>query len=230
MNAAARVLGKTINAALFAGDGTSNTIAGIAVGVDDLNTNDYAGIDVSTQTWWTSAALGTVSSESEMALADFDTFHGNIFSKFGQPLNAGAGDIFLTTQALYAKYQSLVGANPRQIVNQGGTTLAGGATGLEHDGVPIIRDGNCTALRVYGLRKNCIRLDYLPVMQVNGMPVQNDRDMTTGTLGQDEPSEVMIHINELGRAGAAIKFQVWVQLQLRVIDRFAHGVWRVTTS
>lgn len=229
VDSAARVLGKTINAALFAGDGTSNAIAGIAIGIDDAETgNDYAGIDVSAETWWKAASLGTAGSELAMTYAAWGDFHKAIFDQFGQPLNGAMGDYFLTSSALYNKYEALIGTAPRQVINADGTVLRGGSTGLEYDGVPIVRDGNCTAERVYGIRNDSILCKYLPVTNVNGMPMQNraPQQLVSGTVGFDEPTQVMIHFNELGRSGAAVKWQVWVQLQLQVTDRFAHGVWR----
>ena len=228
---AAGVIANTIETALFAGDGTSNAIAGVGIGIDAATTgNDYAGIDVSTYTSWVSTEYGTAGSELAMTLPTFATFHQNMFTTFGAPLANEAGDAWWTTPANYAKFQGLLGANPYQIVNQGGVALQGGASSLGFDGVPVFRSQKCTTDTLYGVRRANVEFRFMPVMQVNGMPLQNSRDMVAGPLGAEEPTEVMFHFNELGRSGAAVKYQVWVQCQLVVRDRIAHGVWHVDTD
>lgn len=221
---AARTIGKKMNADLYAG-AAAPAIVGLDAAVKD--TVAYAGIDPAVDTWWKSFAVGTAGTEAVLALADLATIDKGVFATFGASM--GPGDAIFCSPELYAKYGGLLSANaPQYYVNLagGGTNLQGGFTGLHYNGIPFMRDSNATAARLYWLRRDSIRLKFLPVMQANGMPVQQDRELVTGTLGKDEPTQLMVHFNELGRSGAAIKYQVWVQCQLEVTDRFAHGLGR----
>lgn len=222
---AGTVIGKKLNAEMISGDGTSDSAVGIETGI--AGSGAYAGV---TDGSWVSASVDLAGGSllPQTSLNDLDEA---IFNKFGQPLSGERGDIYLTTPALFKSYQNDIGSAPREIINQPATgKLAVGQTsGLEFNGVPLFRDVDSTTGKVYGVRRDNIQLKFLPVTQVNGMPLQNDRELVTGTLGFDEPTEMMIHFNELGRVGNAIKWQVWVQYQLCVIDRFAHGVLDVIT-
>lgn len=225
MKQAGRAIGKKINAELYTSTGASNDAVGLGAAIA---AGAYAGI---TETYWESAVQDLAT--GSLVQADMITFDELIFNKFGRPLDGTKGDIYLTTPDGYSNFQTDIGAvaGTRQIIDAGNRSgmLSVGGTGLDFNGVPIVRDVDCILDQVYGLRRDSIKLRFLPVIMVNGMPVQQDRQLVTGTLNEEEPTEMMIHVNELGRVGAAAKFQVWIQYQLEVTDRYAHGVHEWTS-
>lgn len=226
MELAAKAIAKDIENDLFAGAGTSNTIAGVAAAILDSGT--YAGIDSSSKTWFKSGAFGTAGSELAMTLAGFGDFEEACFDQFGAPL--GEADAYFTTSSLYGKYTSLLGANPQQVVNSPtpgapGVDLAGGARSLSYNGVPVLRSGSCTAERIYALCRDEIELRYLPVTLPGGAPLMVE-PIPVGDTNSGDEVPAFLHVKRLGASGAAEDFFVYAQVQLVAKSRFAHGIWR----
>jgi len=222
---ASSAIAKAVEDDLFAGDGTSDSLYGTDVAV--LDSGAYAGIDQGVDAWWASAAYGTAASEAEMTLDDFGQFSAAIFDTYGAALDGNAGDAWVMDGALYQKFSALVGANPVQYANMGGLDLAAGARSLSYDGVPILRSGGSTALRVYGMRKDECELNYMPVRDSKGAIISNDISVPVGDTGSGAESPLMLHVTPLGRTGAAQRYLCYLQVQLKCRSRFSHGVWRV---
>lgn len=217
---ATAAISKAVNDDLYNGAAGGNTIVGLDTALSaSTGAGSYAGIDGAVDTWWASATAGVHGTETVLALTDMTLIGHNVFTSYGAPL--GPQDAYFTTGLLFKKYGDLLAANPRTIVNENTNRLAGGWASLESDGVPVFRDLNATAKRIYGLRKSEIELCYLPMTDERGFPVMS-APMTGGAQGEQAPQPVMLNVIPLSVTGHAVEWFVWVQLQLKVRSRFAH--------
>lgn len=206
---ASAALADTIETALFNGAGTGTTIAGLDVAIGD-NTNAYATIDKTTDTYWQSTVVDPgVLTAPTFALVRSDL--GQIGDACGeQP------DIAVCGTAVFNAVANLFDPNRRwNMVNtaRGKVMLDAGYEGIEIDGCMFVKARRATANRIYYLNTNHVRVEFLPDTTFPPevyQQVQADDGYGSVPLG--------FSYSMLAKLGPADRAQVLAQMQL-VVDK-----------
>jgi hypothetical protein len=210
MQNSARKLASTINGVAYSGAGTGTTIFGLAAGIRDDNT--YAGID---RTQAANAGFrGKVIdpgalTDPTIALVRQDL--GQIYDICGEKV-----DVALCNTAIWNKLAAQFTEVRRynQDVFLGGrqVTLDASVDAIVIDGCMFVKDKDATANAILYLNSAYVSWEYLPpAIEIlpDGAAMMQLED-TQGSLG------MQVAVYPIARTGAAGKFTMEVQLQLKI--------------
>ena len=151
-------LAETVEQALFTGAGTGTLVAGLDVAIGD-DTNTYAGLDRSTETYWQPHVVDP-GSATAISLNQIRTDLGNIGDACGE-----SPDIAVCPTAVFNQVAGLFDANRRyNVVNtaRGKINLDAGYEGIEVDGCMFVKAYKATANQIYYLNSDSVHVEVLP--------------------------------------------------------------------
>lgn len=225
-----RVVGKAakllsvINKDIYSGTGTSSV--GSFPNIIGLDTaliaagSSYAGISSGTYAAWASTVQANGGVPRSMSLALLASLETSLYTASGFSPSFLLGD-----PAIHAKYEGLFETLRRTVDDGNNVPSYNGSTkSLFWRGLPVIRDKDSTATRLYMLNAGEIELRVLPFRAApDGVPVQQ-KDLESSNGKTAEATGIPVHIYPLGRTGSGIKFVVEIYCQLKVTRPNAHAV------
>ena len=203
-------LANKLNVDLFAGDGTSNALVGLDSSL--ITSSTYAGINVGTYPVFASTVNANGAVPRALTVDLMNTVEAAIFTASGH-----RPDFWVTTPALHAKYKGLFEPIRRVVGDSPGAY----DTGVQDDmtyfmGVPVIRDKDCPAGKMYALNKSAVDMAYMPPAQF-GDSLSFSVKMGAGSNGEeDEQTGIPFKIQALAKTGDSVKFFIRTACQLRV--------------
>lgn len=213
-----------MNVDLYTGTGASNSFFGLNVAL--ATTGTYATIDKAVRTEWQGNNDNNSAVDRALTKSLLDLMERSIFESSGL-----APDLIVTTPAIASKYESLLDAITRQMLDSGElsprkrglgspVTNEAGYTGLDFKGIPIYRDKDAPAGNLYMLNTENIFVKSLPqgasttaVSMVQRM-LEDDKMKPSGLNGRMEA---------LAKTGDADKFTIKLYPQLEVKRPNASG-------
>ena len=214
-----------INSDLFVGTGASTSIVGLdpALAV----TGTYATLDKAVDTEWQGNVDENSSVDRALTKSLLDSLENSIYTASGM-----SPTVIVTTPAVATKYEALLDAIARQMLESGElspivrnmgtpTVNASGFTGLHYKGIPMHRDKDCPAGKLYMLNTDHVEIVTL------GQPGTSTAVSFVERMLTDEkmtPSGMTARLEALAKTGDADKFTVKVYPQLKVDRPNAHGV------
>jgi hypothetical protein len=211
-------LASYINQEAFAGPGTGTRMGGLATAI--LDSNDYAGIDPGSETYWKSTVVdpGT-DTDPTFALLRDDL-------RLAYEASGMTPDQAVTTPAVFNKIGALFDATRRQFesVNggRGPVKLEFGFQALEVDGTVFFKDKDCTAKTIYYMNSDYIEIQYLPSAEQNMLLEAMGADVTPDDGFGSVPLGFSFEM--LAKTGPASKAEVLWTGQLKVSRRNTHAV------
>lgn len=205
-NSAAK-LADLIEDDLFNGAGTGTLIAGLDVAIGD-DTNTYAGIDRSADTYWQPYVVDPGTSTA-VSLNQIRTDIGAIGDECGE-----APDIAVCSTGVFNAVASLFDANRRyNVVNtsRGSIKLDAGFEGIEVDGCMFVKAHKATANRIYYLNTDSVEVQVLPDARV---PFEIMDAVTADDGYGGVPLDMMFE--PLAKNGPATRGEVLTTAQLKV--------------
>ena len=242
-------LGAGIATEIYSGDGTGpdgdQSIVGLGTIVASSGT--YAGLNGSTYSEWTST-VDTI----DWADITFD----NLEDQLIRPIYDASGEepeVIVTTSAIFQKIKSLYGSNTvpyaREISTAGRVVkLQSGVRAIEiAGGVPVIRDADCPANKIWGLNLNYLwleQLDYAPesqqpedqiLMGLQSLRADPNSPLPKEILGElageiRNADGITPMIKKLGASGNSDDYITFADLQLACNKRNAQGVLTVENA
>lgn len=204
-------LASKLNADLFAGTGS-----GALVGLDGalLTSSTYGGIDVGTYTDFASTVNANGGVSRALTVDLMNTVESSIFTKSGH-----RPDVIVTTPAIHAKYKSLFEPIRRVV----GDSPNAYDTSVQDDmvyfmGIPVIRDKDCPAGKMYFLNRSALHIAYMPPQNFGDALAFNVRmgGGSAGGDGEENVSGLPFKISALAKTGTSVKFFVKSTCQLVV--------------
>lgn len=204
-------LASILNAAVFAGTGS-----GALVGLDAalITSGTYGGIDVGTYPTFASTVNANGAVPRALTIDLMNTVESSIFTASGH-----RPDVIVTTPAIHAKYKGLFEPIRRVVGDSPGAY----DTSVQDDmvyfmGIPVIRDKDCPAGKMYFLNRSAMHIAYMPPTNFGdafGFVVR----MGSGEAGGDgevNQSGLPFAIKALAKTGTSVKFFVKSTCQLVV--------------
>ncbi len=177
-----------LNTMLF-GDGTGNSgkdFLGIAAIAGNQN-NTVGGIDASTETWWNPTIVSGIQGAT-LSLANMTTTYNNASKGNDVP------DLIITTEPLFAKYESLLTNNVRY---QDVAKANAGFTNLMFKQTPVVFDFAVPGNQVSNASMYFLNTKYLKLTGMNGHWF-NTTDFQNGTVaGKDARYALVMAFGEL---------------------------------
>ena len=204
-------LGSVINTALFTGTG-SNSILGLLAANGALDSaGTYATIDRAAQTSWQGNKLANGGTPRAITIDLLRQVVRNILTKSG-----GYPDIMVCDPLTFDKIAALYDTNRRWVdtVNTaaGEIKLRGGERGLDFDGIPIMRDKDCTAGNLVAVNTNHVQVRFLPTFPSQTAAGANGTYEIKDDAGR--VSGLPARIEMLGKTGDTEKAYAKVYCQL----------------
>ena len=214
-----------INSDLYVGTGAGLTAVGLDPALAVSGT--YATIDKGVQTEWQGNVDDNSGTPRALTKSLLDALERSIYTASGM-----SPGLIVTTPAVANKYEALLDAITRQMLEQGElspivrnmgapTINENGFTGLHYKGIPIHRDKDCPAGKLYMLNPDHIELEVLTQARQNTSVSFVER-MLSDEKGN--ASGMMGRLEALAKTGDADKFQVKIYFQQKVDRPNAHGV------
>lgn len=216
----------------YAGNGTTNNMAGLAIQIDSSDDN-FAGIDTGVYTEWTS-----VENTGALASISFAMLRNTITGI--RTLSGKRPNIALTTptildaiRALFSTFPGYVGAIP---INGVERKLVSGARAIYCEDVWFVDDPRCTSGVIYFLNTDYIKLRFMPqftsqtyapeqiaaeIKRLTGETVRAEE--AAMLVGRALNGGIMPFIKRLGATGNQESNQVIVYPQIQMIRRNTHG-------
>ena len=177
-----------LNTMLF-GDGTGNSgkdFNGLANLAGNVN-NTVGGIDASTDTWWNPTIVSGIQNAT-LSLANMSTTYNTASKGNDVP------DIIVTTEPLFAKYESLLTNNVRY---QDVAKANSGFTNLMFKQTPVVFDFAVPGNQVSNASMYFLNTKYLKLVGMNGHWF-NTTDFQNGTVaGKDARYALVMAFGEL---------------------------------
>jgi hypothetical protein len=218
-------LASTLNADFFTG---TSAIVGLESAVAGSGT--YAGVVPGTYSEWVSSELANGGVSRALTKSLLDNLEEDIYEACGM-----APDLIVTTPAIARKYESLLDANSRWVVPTGDISAVqsgngarsvlndhSGFTGLAYKGIPIFRDRNCPAGKLFMLNRSFIDIEVLPQPGTNTATVEKAKELA-GEWGANALG-MLARIEAMAKTGDSDKFTMKVYCQMAVRRRNAHGI------
>lgn len=217
---------------------TPTQLAGLARVIDSSDDN-FAGIDTGDNTWWTSGE-NTVTSLADVTIQDIRT-------KLIRPVKDVTGrppDLIVTPGQVFDVLCSKVDEKTTvTTISTAGTDFRPveiatlGQKGIAIDGVPIIEDRHCTALTMYGISTEYLKLRQLRRRVDRGATMPQIAEAIQMLTGQRIPLDALTErvrqingmsglvptLNMLAKTGDSQKFMLDVKAQTVCRWRGAHS-------
>lgn len=227
---AAMDLVSQINAAIYAGTGSSGQLYGLVGGGALAATGTYANVNRSTYAEWAGNVLANGGTPRVLTKPLLDQLEANIYTASGMP-----PDVIVCSPAIAQEYEQLFDSVKRVMVERGelsamgnGNTVSGepmiarnsGYTGLTYKGIPIYRDRNCPTAQLFMLNSQTCEIKVLPQVDLGTTPLVENKAMS-GAPGN--PTGISARVESLAKTGDADKFQLKSYLQVVVRRPNANG-------
>lgn len=215
----------------------------------DINSDLYVGTGASTSIVGLDAALATTGTYATIAKATYSEWQGNVDDNSGTPraltkslldsleraIYSACGmapSFIVTTPAVASKYEALLDAIARQILEQGDTSTLirnlgspvineNGYTGLNYKGIPIYRDKDCPSGKLYMLNEDHVELTTLVQAGTSTATSYVERMLSDEKMVS---SGVNARLEALAKTGDADKFTCKLYPQVKVDRPNTHGV------
>lgn len=240
--------------ALYSGQAGQNPgqIVGLATAVDATGT--YANIAQGTYSGW--ASTESTAAASSFGFGTLQSFFSSIYDASGEKPSFVVCDStrFDLVKSLYGSnavpyIREIVMPQPRMESDvlppdDRLVKLAAGMEAISVDGVPFIRDRDCTSATFYALNTRYVHLEQLPkyrnevsdemIMETLGRAVGSaiarvGPQVLREIMGAiQNPTGILPFFHALGKAGDQDTIQAVAYLQLQVTSRHAHGKLALT--
>lgn len=205
-------LGSVVNTALFTGTG-ANSILGLLAANGPLDSvGTYAGIDRAVQTGWAGNKLANGGTPRAVS---FDLLRAMIRSIFTR--QGGYPDILICDPLTFDRIAALFDTNRRWMDSvttaAGEIKLRGGERALDFDGIPIMRDKDCTAGNVVAINTQHVEVRFLPTYPSQAASGPNGTFEIHDDMGR--VSGLPARIEMLGKTGDTEKAYAKVYVQVR---------------
>lgn len=202
-------LASKLNVDLFAGVGS-----GALVGLDSalITSSSYGGIDVGTYPVFASTVNANGGVPRALTVDLMNTVESAIFTASGH-----RPDVIVTTPALHAKYKGLF--EPiRRVMNDQSYDTSVQDDMVYFMGIPVIRDKDCPAGKMYFLNRSAMHIAYMPPQNFGdalGFKVVMGAGSAGGD-GEENISGLPFKISALAKTGTSVKFFTKCTAQLVV--------------
>ena len=209
MNDSLERIGAAVSDDMYNGTGATDHLVGLLNASGPLSaTGTYAGINRATYTQWASNVVDYVA-----AAIDLDALR-----ELRRVIYVASGkkpDLFVCDPATHAKIGSLYGQERRYVqdvrVRGQVITLDGGYMALEFDGIPIIEDKGCAALKVLALNTREVFMSQLPSAGGVGAGMGNAMMQATPEYQFNATQQKLsVKILPLAVTGNAFKFALFI--------------------
>lgn len=211
-------LASDINADIFTGTGTTvlpgpvsvPAIVGVLGGALDA-TGTYATILRSSFAEWAGNVLANGSVNRPLTEDLLYQLEQNIFTASGEK-----PDLILCSPGVARKYAGLF-VSEKRVVTDGGMSpvYASGTMNLFWNGMPVIRDRNCSSGNLVMLNSNHIEMKQLPNRQVRDVQTMMEQLQSSNGMTQ-RPLPLIARVTPIARTGDAIKMMCNIKLALCV--------------
>lgn len=214
-----------MNGDLYAGTGGSVDIVGLDAAL--ATTGTYAGIAKATYSEWQGNVDENSGTPRALTKSLMDSMERTIFTACGM-----SPSMIVTTPAIVSKYEQLLDAITRQILEKGelATPIRGlgtpvinenGFSGLHYKGIPIYRDKDATSGTMYWLNEDHIEIEVLSQARTSTATSFVERMLTDE---KQTSSGLNARLEALAKTGDADKFTVKIYPQLKIDRVNAHGM------
>lgn len=215
-------LASSINTELYVGDGTSNSLVGLEVAC--AATGSYAGLSKATHSEWAGNTDGNSNVDRDLTKDLLDEMDQAIYTACGEMPN-----VIVCSPGVARKYSQLFDDNVRFAPPAGELSAAGGVrapqggppgfTGYSYKGIPIYRDKDCPAGKLFMLNTDYIELQSL----------RADAEGNTGAGGggmsmSGDASGIAVDYQFLAKTGDSNKFSFVTNVAMKVTHPNALGL------
>lgn len=203
-------LASKLNADLFTGVGTSSALCGLDTSL--ITTGNYAGQSV-TGTVLASNIDANSNTGRALTLETMDKMESAIFTASGM-----RPDVIVTTPKVFVKYKSLF--EPiRRLVGDAPNRYDTSVTDdqVYFQGIPVIRDKDCPAGKMYFLNKSAVHMAYMPPANFgDAVSFVVKMGMGSNADGDEQTFGIPFRVTSLAKTGDSTKFFIRTAAQLVV--------------